>query len=218
MHSHITPVEAALAGAGISALAGLTATLWGQRFTRKAGHTARLWEQRVEVYEFMLERAARWRHLRQDGMGEILNARIGDLIPSEDFAEDPERQRLNLRMAMFGEPDVQRAFSASTQADLAFVSAWLAWHRAAVGNTRAAQGEVPAHEAVPGHELVRLRKAAEAANDGADTAEQGLIAAVSKAVERIPRYQQRSTGLANIVRRKMIARKERKASQAELLA
>src|SRR5450755_316085 len=190
MHMHVvTPIEAALAGVAITAVASTTATLWAQHFTRRASHTAWLRDHRTEVYEFTLSQAAWWRNLRRDTMMAIRGADLDVVSAPEDFTENPERERLSVRMAMFGEPDVREVFDRSGAADVAFAVAFMGWRSVAIRNVGAARGELPPHQAVEGNELVRLRHAAEGAQAAADAAEQDLIAAVHKAVTRIPRSE-----------------------------
>ena len=93
---------------------------------------------------------------------------------------------------MYGERRVREAYERCNQADRQFFAAYFAWLRAAEVNLKAAHGTVPAHQAVEGVELVRLRKAAEAANDNARAEQEKLEAVVSKAIGRLPRYERRA--------------------------
>ena len=93
---------------------------------------------------------------------------------------------------MHGERSVRKAFERYGAADRKFVVAVIAYRNAADLNVKAHREEVPGHIAVAGAELVRLRKAAESANDSADAEQEKLIAAVAKAVGRLPKYERRA--------------------------
>jgi hypothetical protein len=93
---------------------------------------------------------------------------------------------------MYGEPRVREAYQRYGEADRDFVVAFIAWRHAAQQNLQADRGEVPAHDAVSGEELVRRRKAVEAARDHADEEYETLVAVVARAVGRMPRYQRRA--------------------------
>jgi hypothetical protein len=188
---HITPVEAALAAAAITAAAGIFAPAAVQRSVRRADHTARLWEQRAAVYEYVLTEKEWWGELRAETLRAIDNDDSGLISAPDSMAETDERRRLRARLQMFGEPDVRQAYDRSGEANKQFVIAVMTYRRVANLNLRAAQGTVPAHQAVAGEELVRLRHTAEAAGDIADNRAAELAAVVQQAVERLPRYQKR---------------------------
>jgi hypothetical protein len=127
---NISPAEAALAGAAISAVGAPFAAVIVQRYARRAGHTSRLWEQRIAAYEYVLSDAEWWRELRAETMRAIQSYDIGLVPPPDSVAESAERRRLGARLQMFGEPDVRQAYERSGQASVKFVAAVGAWRNA----------------------------------------------------------------------------------------
>jgi uncharacterized membrane protein YccC len=95
------------------------------------------------------------------------------------------------RLEMYGERGVREAYWRYGEADKGFVAAFTAWRHVVQQNLKADRGEVPTSEAVPEEELVRRRKEVEAARDHADEEQEILVAAVARAVGRMPRYQRR---------------------------
>jgi hypothetical protein len=93
---------------------------------------------------------------------------------------------------MYGERRMREAYERSRQADVQSLSAHVTWFHAADLNLKAGNGTVLAHQAVEGPELVRMKKAAESANDRARAEQEKLEAVVAKAVGRLPRYERRA--------------------------
>ena len=96
------------------------------------------------------------------------------------------------RLEMYGERRVREAYERSNQADRQFFATYFAWLSAAEVNLKVAQGTVPAHQAIEGAELVRLKKAAESASDYARAEQEKLEAVVARAIGRLPRYERRA--------------------------
>jgi hypothetical protein len=188
---HLTSDELTLGVAVITAAATWGGATAATRSSRRQDHVSRLWERRADVYEFVLALADSWRSARAETIRLIGHGEIEAVAP-EPIADGPEWRRSWARLEMYGERRVREAFGRYGQADKDFVIAFIGWHAAADLNLKADRGEVPAHEAVTGEELVRLRKATEAARDHADAEQENLVATVAKATGRLPRYERRA--------------------------
>lgn len=191
MH-HLTPGELALTGSAITAVASAVVAVAVSRASRRRDHVARLWERRAEVYEAVLCDADWWRELRSDMAMAAGRDDVGVVTPPDLSEDEHERRQLRARLEMYGERRVRVAYERCNQADRQFFAAYFVWLRAAEVNLKAAQGTVPAHQAVEGAELVLLRKAAESANDNACAEQEKLEAVVAKAIGRLPRYERRA--------------------------
>jgi hypothetical protein len=110
----------------------------------------------------------------------------------EPVADDPELRQARARLQMYSERDVRLAFDRCGEADRQFIMAFIGWRKAAELNVKVHRGDVPAHQAVEGSELVRLRKTVEAASDDADAEQEKLVALVAEKVGRLPRYERRA--------------------------
>lgn len=188
---HLTSDELTLGVAAITAVAGWGSAVVASRSSRRQDHVSRLWERRADVYEFVLASADSWRNARAETIRLIGHGEI-DAVAPEPIADGPEWQRSWARLEMYGERRVRQAYERYGQADKAFVMAFIDWRAVADRNLKAARGEVPAHQAVAGDELMRLRKAVESARDHADAEQEKLVAVVAKAVARLPRYERRA--------------------------
>lgn len=192
MH-HLTPGELALTGSAITAVASMVVAVAVARTSRRRDHVARLWERRAEVYESVLCQADWWRELRADMAGALGRDEVTIVTPPPELTgDDQEGRRARARLEMYGERRVRDAYERCRQADREFLGAYFRWFHAARLNLQADQGTVPAHQAIEGAELVRLRKAAESANDAACSEQDKLEEVVAKAVGRLPRYERRA--------------------------
>jgi hypothetical protein len=153
---------------------------------------SRLWERRADVYEFVLASAGSWQSSRAETIRLIGHGEINAMVAPEPVADGPEWQRSWARLEMYGERRVRQAYERYGQADKKFVIAFIGWHAAANRNLKADRGEVPAHEAVTGEVLVRLRKEVKSARDHADAEQEKLVATVAEATGRLPRYERRA--------------------------
>jgi hypothetical protein len=189
---HLTSGELALTGSAITAVASAVVALAVSRASRRRDHVARLWERRAEVYESVLCQADWWGELRADMARRVALDEVTVVTPPELSDGSQERRQILARLEMYGERRVREAYERSRQADVRSVSAHVAWFHAADLNLKAGNGTVPAHQAVEGPELVRLKKAAESANDRAHAEQEKLEAVVAKAVGRLPRYERRA--------------------------
>lgn len=167
MLHHLTSGELALAASAITAAASAVVALAVSRAGRRGDHVARLWEHRAEVYEFVLCHADWWRETRVDAVWKVGHEDLTVVTPPEPVLEDPEWRKSWARLEMYGERSVREAFERYGDADKKFVIAFIDWRKAAEPNSKAGQGDVSAQHAVDGSELVRLRKAVEAAHDKA---------------------------------------------------
>jgi hypothetical protein len=191
MH-HLTPGELALAGSGITAVASMVVALAVARTSRRRDHAERLWERRAEVYESVLCQVDSWRELREEMARKVGLDDVTVLTPRALPGDDEDVQRVRARLEMYGERRVREAYERTRQADRQYFGAHFAWFQAGDLNLKAHQGTVPAHQAIAGAELVRLRKAAESANDNAHAEQEKLEAVVAKAIGRLPRYEHRA--------------------------
>lgn len=192
MHHHLTSGELALAASAITATASTVVAVVVSRAGRRGDHVSRLWERRAEVYEFVLCHADWWRAMRADAVWNAGRDDTAAVTPPEPVADDQEWRKSWARLQMYGERSVREAFERYGEADKQFVIAFIGWRKTAEMNLKAARGDLPAHQAVEGSELVRLRKAVEAANDTANAEQEKLVAVVAKKVGRMPRYERRS--------------------------
>jgi hypothetical protein len=192
MHHHLTTGELTLAASAITAAATAVVAVAVSRSGRRGDHVSRLWERRAEAYEFVLCQADTWRASRADTVWNVGRDDLAIITPPEPVADNAEWGKSWARLQMYGERGVREAFERYGEADKQFVIAFIGWRKAAELNSKAARGDVPAHQAVEGSELVRLRKAVEAANDTANAEEEKLVAIVAKKVGRLPRYERRA--------------------------
>jgi hypothetical protein len=163
------------------------------RTSRRRDHVARLWERRAEVYESVLRQVDWWRELHEEMAGRVGRDEVSIVTPPPALSDDDnEGRRLRARLEIYGERKVREAYERSRQADRQFLAAHFAWFHAGNLNLKVHQGTVPAHQAVEGPELVRLKTVAESANDNARAEQDGLEAVVAKAIGRLPRYERRA--------------------------
>lgn len=187
----LTADELTLGVAAITAAASWGTAVATSRAGRRQDHLARMWERRADVYEFVLSQADSWRSSRAETVRLIGRGELNAVAP-EPVAHGREWQRSWARLEMYGERRVRQAFERYGHADKNWVIAFIGWHAVAERNLKANRGDVPAHEAVEGAELVRLRRAVEAARDAADDEQAKLVAVVAEAVGRLPRYERRA--------------------------
>jgi hypothetical protein len=189
MH-HLTAGELALGGSAITAVASAVVAMVVAHASKRSDHVAKLWEHRAAVYESVLCRAYWWEELREDmawaGWRDEVTTVDAPSVMSDD---DREERQVRARIRMYAERKVREAYERSYKADREFLGTYIRWHTIAEVNTKAAHGTVPAHQAVDGAELVRLRKEMEAANDAAREERERLEEIVAGAIARLPRYQ-----------------------------
>lgn len=188
---HLTSDELTLGVAAITAVAGWGGAVVTSRAGRRQDHLSRLWERRADVYEFVLSHADAWRSSRAETIRLIGDGELNAVVP-EPVADGAEWHRARARLEMYGERQVREAFERFGQADGKWVIAVIGWHVVADKNVKADRRKVAADEAVEGAELVRLRKAVDAARDAADEEQEKLVEVVAKAVGRLPRYEHRA--------------------------
>jgi hypothetical protein len=188
---HLTPDELILGVGAITAVAGWGAAVVTSRAGRRENHLSRLWERRADVYEFVLTHADSWRSGRAETIRLIGDGELDDVVP-EPVADGPQWHRARARLEMYGERQVREAFERFGQADSKWVVSVIGWHVAADGDVKAARGKAPVDKAAEGAELIRLRKAVDAARDAADEEQEKLVEVVAKAVGRLPRYERRA--------------------------
>lgn len=192
MH-HLTAGELALAGSAITAFASTVVAMVVARASKRGDHVAKLWEHRAEVYESVLCRAYGWEELREDMAWTAWREEVTTVdAPSVLSDDDREERRVRARIRMYAERKVREAYERSYRADREFLGTHIRWHTIAEVNMKAAHGTVPAHQAVEGAELVRLRKQMEAANEAAREERENLEEIVAGAIGRLPRYQRRT--------------------------
>ncbi len=189
---HLTADELTLALSGITATATIVVAIAVSRASRRGEHISRVWERRTEVYEFVLCQADRSREMRTEAVWNAVRDDVAILTPPEPVAEGAEWRKSWVRLQMYGERGVREAFERYGEADKQFIMAFIGWRKAAELNVKADRGDVPAHLAIEGTELVRLQKAMEAANDSANAQQEKLVAVVAKNIGRIPRYERRA--------------------------
>jgi hypothetical protein len=184
----LTPDELTLAVGAIAAVAGWGGAVVTSRAGRRQDHLSRLWERRADVYEFVLSHADSWRSSRAETIRLIGD---GNAVVPEPVAAGPEWHRARARLEMYGERQVREAFERFGQADGRWVSAVIARQAAAGTSVTADRGKALADKAGEGAELIRLRKAVDAARDAADEEQEKLVEVVAKAVGRLPRFERR---------------------------
>lgn len=154
---------------------------------------SRLWERRAEVYESVFCQADWWREVREDMAGKVGRDKVVVAIPPPLLSDDDqEKRQTSARLLMYGERRVHKAYERCRQADRQYFTAHFAWLHAASLNLKVHEGSVPAHQEIPGPELVYLKKAAESANDNARAEQEKLETVVAKAVGRLPRYERQA--------------------------
>jgi hypothetical protein len=192
MH-HLTLGELALGGSAITAAASAVVAVAVSRASRRRDHVSRLWERRAEVYESVLCQVDWWRELREEMAGKVSRDEVSVVTPPPALSDDDdEGRRVRARLEIYGERKVREAYERSRQADRQYLAAHFAWFHSGNLNLKVHQGTVPAHQAIEGVELVRLRKAAESANDYARAEQEKLEAVVARAIGRLPRYERRA--------------------------
>jgi hypothetical protein len=189
----LTPDELTLAVGAIAAVAGWGGAVVTSRAGRRQDHLSRLWERRADVYEFVLSHADAWRSSRAETIRLIGD---GKAVVPEPVAAGPEWHRARARLEMYGERQVREAFERFGQADGRWVSAVIGRQAAAGPSVTADRGKsladkAAADKAGEGAELIRLRKAVDAARDAADEEQEKLVEVVAKAVGRLPRFERR---------------------------
>jgi hypothetical protein len=185
----LTPDELTLSVAAITAVAGWGGAVVTSRAGRRQDHLSRLWERRADVYEFVLSHADSWRSGRAETIRLIGD---GNAVLPEPVAAGPEWHRARARLEMYGERQVREAFERFGQADGRWVNAVIGRQAAADTNVKADRGKALADKAGEGAELIRLRKAVDAARDAADEEQEKLVEVVAKAVGRLPRFERRA--------------------------
>jgi hypothetical protein len=193
---HLTPDELTLGVGAIAAVAGWGGAVVTSRAGRRQAHLSRLWERRADVYEFVLSHADAWRSSRAETIRRIGSGELDAVVP-EPVAAGGEWHRARARLEMYGERQVREAFERFGQADGRWVSAVIGWHAAAATSAKADRGKALADKALAdkageGADLVRLRKAVDAARDAADEEQEKLVEVVAKAVGRLPRFERRA--------------------------
>jgi hypothetical protein len=188
---HLTSDELTLGVAAITAVAGWGAAVVTTRAGRRRDHLSRLWERRADVYEFVLSHADAWRSSRAEKIRLIGDGELNAVVP-EPVGDGGEWHRARARLEMYGERQVREAFERFGQADGKWVIAVIGWHAAADTNVKADRGKALADKAGEGAELIRLRKAVDAARDAVDEEQEKLVEVVAKAVGRLPRFEHRA--------------------------
>lgn len=157
--------------------------------SRRSDHHQRIWVRSTELYEDLLLDVRALTLVREKAMQTLMtdDERIALQL------DQAERQRLAVRLEMFGHAEVQAAFERYLDAHWKWIACEQARQFAFQTNKEAVEQQI-LQPPVSSEEIARLRDDRKAANDLADQRDRELREAVRAAVHRVPKGRWRRIG------------------------
>lgn len=184
---NLSSTEVALAASAITAASGWLIAARTSYLNSGRDHTARLWEREAKVYEYMLSRVEYWAELRRNAM--FAMSRSDTDIAGPDPIEFEEDHRfVKARLDLFGEQIVHDAFDYASMEGMQFIGNFTRYRTCQKEKDEIISmgGEVTsATQSV----LSKARNGLVMANKSATAAQDELITAAHKTINRLPRLQ-----------------------------
>jgi 7-keto-8-aminopelargonate synthetase-like enzyme len=185
----LTTAEVSWIGAVIVAGLGLGSARIILIASRSSDHHQRIWARSSELYEDLLVYVRALTLGREKAMQTLMTDDERTVLQ----LGQAERQRLAIRLEMFGHLDVQAAFERYLDAHWKWIACEEARQFASQTNKEAIEQQI-LQMPVSSEETARLRDDRKAASDLADQRDRELRDAVRDAVHRVPKARWRRIG------------------------